>query len=120
MENNPLHHCRVCGFDHDYLIWGEDGTVPSFDICGCCGVEFGYEDTHKENCIEIRRHWIKNKNAKWSDKKERPKNWNLAQQIQHVPKEFQAPDDLDFVQKHWRPNVQEPKKRRFFTDGTLP
>ena len=38
--------CYVCGLNYEnFFPWGPDGQTPSHDICGCCGVEFGYEDT---------------------------------------------------------------------------
>ena len=39
------HCCRVCGwYMEGYLPYGEDGSLPTFDMCDCCGVEFGYQD----------------------------------------------------------------------------
>ncbi len=38
------HNCRVCGLYIDDLPWGEDGNCPTYEICSCCGVEFGNED----------------------------------------------------------------------------
>ena len=40
-EANKL-ACRVCGKVQDDPTWGEDGKTPTFDICDCCGVQFGY------------------------------------------------------------------------------
>ena len=94
MPNNPLHCCRVCGLDHEYFIWGQDGKSPTFDICECCGVEFGYGDTSVQNCIDIRKHWIEVENAKWRDHKLKPEGWNLEQQLRQIPNKFQGPDDL--------------------------
>lgn len=37
--------CPVCGYDAGYPPWGEDGRLPTFDICACCGTEWGYEGT---------------------------------------------------------------------------
>jgi len=37
--------CPICGFpDLDEPPYDSDGENPSFDICPCCGIEFGYED----------------------------------------------------------------------------
>jgi rubredoxin len=42
--------CRVCGLIYDkFYPWGEDGEVPSHDICDCCGTEFGYDDVSIES-----------------------------------------------------------------------
>jgi len=43
-SNNNLYVCRVFGALQSDPPWGETGKDPSFDICDCCGVEFGYED----------------------------------------------------------------------------
>lgn len=37
--------CHVCGYPlGDYNPWGDDGKTPTYDICPCCGVEWGNED----------------------------------------------------------------------------
>jgi len=36
--------CRVCGYINDEITW-EKGIYPTYNICPCCGVEFGYEDS---------------------------------------------------------------------------
>ena len=36
--------CRVCGYKLNFKIWGDDGHTPSYEMCPCCGVEFGNED----------------------------------------------------------------------------
>lgn len=35
------HNCRVCGYYIDDLPWGKDGNCPTYEICPCCGDEFG-------------------------------------------------------------------------------
>ena len=52
---DPRHCCRVCGLDQGEPIWGEDGRTPTYGICSCCGVEFGYGDEDRENCRTIRK-----------------------------------------------------------------
>ncbi len=42
---NDMHNCRVCGHYHEDPPWGEYGDAPTYFICRCCGVEFGYEDS---------------------------------------------------------------------------
>lgn len=48
------HNCRVCGLHIDDLPWGQDGNSPTYDICPCCGVEFGYEDYTAESARRYR------------------------------------------------------------------
>jgi hypothetical protein len=56
----PSASCRVCGFryENDYYPWGEDGNSPSYDICICCGAEFGFDDDTPENVSAYRKKWI--------------------------------------------------------------
>jgi len=82
-----LLNCRVCGLEQPEPPWGEDGNTPSFNICPCCGVEFGYEDS---TLITIRRYrdlWLEN-GAKWSVPKATPLKWNIEEQLRHIPQEY--------------------------------
>jgi len=79
--------CRVCGLNQDEPPWGEDGNSPSFAICSCCGVEFGYEDCSLESVKKYRSDWLL-KNAPWFSKKEKPVNWSIEEQIKNIPDEF--------------------------------
>jgi hypothetical protein len=82
------HCCRICGLYHIDLPWGEDGITPTFNICPCCGVEFGYEDdTDREGAINIRKAWLAH-GAKWLNEKRRPPDWNLEQQLRQIPTAF--------------------------------
>ena len=46
LSDDELMLCRVCGWKQETAPWGGDGQTASFLICPCCGVEFGYEDSH--------------------------------------------------------------------------
>lgn len=80
-------YCRVCGLSQEDLPWGEDGKTPSFEICHCCGVEFGYEDSSVDCVKRFRADWIL-KGSNWFDDKEKPPNWNLKEQLKNIPEEF--------------------------------
>ena len=43
-----------CSFFEYYLL----NKTPSFGICDCCGVEFGYEDATPEAAGACRRSWL--------------------------------------------------------------
>lgn len=59
MRNRVLHTCRVCGYyDKELLPWGEDGETPTFEICPCCNVEFGYEDVQLSSIKSYREKWM--------------------------------------------------------------
>jgi hypothetical protein len=77
----------VCGLYTDNQPWGEDGNCPTYEICSCCGVEFGNEDYTIESVKNYRGEWI-NKGSVWFDPEEKPKDWNLEKQLKNVPKEF--------------------------------
>ena len=51
--------CHICGYTElNEGSWGEDGNSPSFDICPCCGVEFGYEDCFEIEINKYRVNWL--------------------------------------------------------------
>lgn len=80
--------CRVCGLKYDgYYPWGPDGTVSSFDICDCCGTEFGYEDFTLEGTKAARQVWI-DRGAVWFRPKEKPANWSLEEQLKNIPPKY--------------------------------
>lgn len=80
--------CRVCGLDYgpDHPTWYSIREA-SFDICVCCGVQFGYLDTSIETVREFRQEWISN-GAKWQDHKACPKEWNVFEQMKAIPIEW--------------------------------
>ncbi|MGN6435868.1 MAG: hypothetical protein ACTHMM_05010 [Agriterribacter sp.] len=80
-------NCKVCGFYNDAPPWGEDGDSPTFEICPCCGVEFGNEDYTKESTKEYRKKWIDG-GTKWFNPRERPEKWNLEEQLKNIQSEF--------------------------------
>ena len=67
--------------------WGEDGTLPTFNICGCCGVEFGCGDFTLKAIHSRRKTWLI-QSAKWEDKEEKPNDWDLEEQMKNIPLEF--------------------------------
>jgi len=76
--------CHVCGYPNlDEPPWGDDGKTPSFNICPCCGVEFGYEDSTEKAKRNYRKEWLQ-KGAKWFDDEYKPKNWDLRSQLENI------------------------------------
>lgn len=80
--------CRVCGLKQSEPPWGEDGESPTFEICDCCGVEFGYEDNTYASTLKFRKKWLK-EGAHWFHSENKPKKWTLEKQLTHIPKPFQ-------------------------------
>lgn len=88
MHNNRLNFCRVCGFDLLEPPWGEDGHSPTFNICPCCGAEFGYHDC-TEIAVQIHREkWMSN-GMKWFENKCRPEDWEPQIQLKNIPRKYQ-------------------------------
>ena len=87
MHNNEFYVCRVCGAEQLDPPWGEDGQIPSYDICDCCGVEFGYEDMNLESIKRYRQKWL-DSGANWFRKKNKPESWFLDRQLQNIPKQY--------------------------------
>jgi len=70
-------------FQEDFP-WGEDGDSPTFNICDCCGVEFGYEDSTLDGVKRFRKLW-RERGAPWFRPQARPPGWDLEQQLLQVP-----------------------------------
>lgn len=81
------HYCRICGLYIEDKPWGKDGNCPTYEICPCCGIEFGNEDYTIESAIEYRKQWLTD-GAQWFNPKEKPKNWNLENQLLHIPEKY--------------------------------
>ena len=79
--------CRVCGFLNEDPPWGQNGNTPSFEICPCCGVEFGYEDSTLESVRRYREKWL-TRGDEWNYKKARPANWSVEKQMDNIPPEY--------------------------------
>jgi hypothetical protein len=87
MPNEALLTCRVCGLRQESPPWGEDGRTPNFEICACCGVEFGYEDAQAASVRRYRNAWL-GRGTPWFRPADRPAGWMLEPQLQNVPEEF--------------------------------
>jgi rubredoxin len=84
-ENN--YYCRVCGYLYDEPTWDPVTEIPSHNICFCCGVEFGYEDSTIDSIRKYRQEWLNNK-AKWFNRKRKPADWSLEKQLENIPSEY--------------------------------
>lgn len=81
------HNCRICGLYIEDLPWGEDGVTPTYEICSCCGGEFGNDDYTMESVKKYRARWLA-EGAVWFYKKNRPENWDIEKQMKDIPKTF--------------------------------
>jgi len=78
--------CPVCGLTLDKPAWG--GDLASFQICPCCGTQFGYEDSgpkssRQERWRELRQRWIDGGMNWWSDNQP-PEGWDAKEQLARV------------------------------------
>ncbi|HVH33324.1 MAG TPA: hypothetical protein VM847_04340 [Tahibacter sp.] len=86
-SGQPSSACRVCGRIYEEPPWGADGKTAIFEICPCCGVEFGYEDSLPESVRRYRAIWLAG-GANWFEPKLRPENWSLETQLAQVAPQF--------------------------------
>ncbi|KAB0603055.1 hypothetical protein F7R19_10270 [Cupriavidus pauculus] len=67
--------------------WGDDGNSPTWEICPCCGTEFGYEDSTPASAREMRSRWIAG-GKQWLDKREKSADWDFGIQSKHIPEGY--------------------------------
>ncbi len=57
---------------------------PSYDVCPCCGFEFGFDDepdtASPQSFEEYRGEWIRD-GCQWFDLSKKPGEWNLEMQL---------------------------------------
>ena len=87
MRNSDAYRCRVCGVLLEDPPWGLDGRTPLYENCPCCGVEFGYQDATPQGARKFRDAWV-SAGAQWDDPKKKPSEWDVGEQLAHVPEEF--------------------------------
>jgi len=87
MHNDPTYFCRVCGLDQLEPQYGENGNMPTYAICSCCGVEFGYGDMTVQSAKKFREKWIR-EGMKWSISEHMPENWSWEEQKKSIPDAF--------------------------------
>ncbi len=81
---NNLTQCKVCGYDYkSYYPWGLDGKIPTYDICICCGIEFGYEDCNGNSILIAQKKW-ENSGFPWKSHIKQPADWNPSTQLKSL------------------------------------
>lgn len=72
--------CPVCGYpDLDEAAYDSYGCA-TYNICPCCGTEFGYDDSEISH-FSLRQRWITNGMKWWSEHLPPPDNWSPIQQL---------------------------------------
>jgi hypothetical protein len=80
--------CPVCGYDslteppYD-PVTGD----PSFNICPCCGCEYGYDDATDVAKDNFLNKWIKG-GAIWFNPDLKPPEWDIRSQLKRVGVDF--------------------------------
>lgn len=87
MKCSTSFNCRVCGLRQSVQPWGKDDKIPSYKICSCCGVVFGYEDATKESVINYRKAWLEN-GARWFVPRDKPIMFDLDVQLKGIPTKY--------------------------------
>jgi hypothetical protein len=87
MASKENYLCRICGLRHPHPPWGDDGHAPSFEICDCCGAEFGYHDATIQAIRNYRDRWL-SEGAIWFISNEKPNEWSLEDQLKQIPNRF--------------------------------
>ena len=75
---NPGYFCPVCGFRGLKEVPYDEHGAPSYEICPCCGFEFGFEEKGEQ--ARFREDWIR-KGAPWSQPDLKPADWDLKEQL---------------------------------------
>lgn len=58
--NKQKYICPICGYDRLDEPAYDENSLGSFDICPCCGNEFGFDDMACGKTIEeLRTKWLK-------------------------------------------------------------
>lgn len=78
--------CPVCGYDKiENPIYDKDG-YGTYEICVCCGFEFGCDDYPKkeEAFIKWRNNWIIDGCQWFSQSTTKPKVWDPKRQLENL------------------------------------
>lgn len=76
-------NCNICGYPNLDQPPRDETGGPSFEICPCCGGEFGYNDTTIQAEQSYRRNWIHN-GTKWFIFGLKPADWSLRDQLLNI------------------------------------
>jgi len=76
--------CPVCGYDGLEEAPYDEYNCSSYEICVCCGFEYGFSDGSEGfNFEDYRRKWI-SEGTKWREPDLKPTNWGLKKQLNNI------------------------------------
>lgn len=81
--------CPVCGYDKLLEPPYDQHQYPTYEICGCCGFEYGVDDGDKGYTFKAyREKWIK-EGFPFNSPDEKPKEWDeemMRKQLENTKK----------------------------------
>ncbi|MDQ0109188.1 hypothetical protein J2T02_004331 [Chitinophaga terrae (ex Kim and Jung 2007)] len=84
-----MYICPVCGYDNLLESPYDQFGYPSYEICSCCGYEFGFTDSsEKKDFEEYRTEWV-NSGFNFFLKSDQPVKWDreeLLKQLKNIEK----------------------------------
>ncbi len=72
-----MNTCPVCGYDR------LEDPPTDFNICPCCGTEFGYHDANFTHA-QLRQRWIAAGAPWWAADVPPPPDWDPIQQLTNM------------------------------------
>lgn len=76
--------CPVCGFVGLAQPPYNEAGGGSFEICPCCGFEYGFDDQSEGRSFEdYRCSWLA-AGAKWFNPDRRPADWHVEAQLANL------------------------------------
>jgi hypothetical protein len=75
--------CPVCGSNSLFGPAYDNPGAPSYEICPCCGTEFGNDDFSVSHEV-LRQRWLDNGARWWSEVRPAPPDWSAAAQLKHA------------------------------------
>lgn len=83
MNDKNTWACPVCGFDALDEPPHDAHGCASFDICPCCGTEFGYDGATVKHS-ELRARWVGGGTVWWSAAEPPPTGWDPKEQLRRA------------------------------------
>lgn len=73
--------CPVCGYPSLREPAYSQPDCPSFDICPCCGTQFGYDDAGTPHSV-LRQRWVAAGTPWYSKHTSLPPEWSGRRQLE--------------------------------------
>lgn len=83
VSNDKKNICPVCGYDGLEEPAYDKNLVPSYNVCACCGVEFGVDDFYISP-TSLKQFIDSNK--QWFDESKKTKKWCFEKQLENLNK----------------------------------